>query len=214
MTENNHQVYQFRVFVHGISPAIWRRLLFRNDQTLADMHYTLQIVFNWSDFYLHRFHIRGRVYSIPRICGADYHQAAQDVSLQSLQLRPKERFIYQYNFLDWWQVEIRFEKQLDCNNAKHYPVCIGGKQAGPLEDCGGPTGYLALRERKYDPFHLLIRLEEIVEEAEDDADCDAWLRHEFPDLAYWLTYYKFDRRRVNRRLKQYIAGDEAWREEQ
>ncbi|MCP4045450.1 MAG: plasmid pRiA4b ORF-3 family protein [Gammaproteobacteria bacterium] len=182
MTENNHQVYQFRAFVQGISPVIWRRLLFRDDQTLADMHYALQIVFNWTDLYLHQFHIRGRTYTVPRICGADYTQPAQDVPLQSLHLRAKERFVYEYNFFDWWRVDIRFEKQLDFDETKSYPVCIGGKQAGPPEDCGGVHAYLALREEKYHPFHLLSRLREIVEEAEDDTDCGEWIRDEFPDL--------------------------------
>jgi hypothetical protein len=137
MTETNPQVYQFRVFVRGISPAIRRRLLFRDDQTLADMHYALQIVFNWTDLFLHQFHIRGRIYTVPRVCGADYHQAAQAISLRSLGLRSKERLVYEYNFFDWWQVEIRFEKQLDLDESKSYPVCSGGKQAGPPEDCGG-----------------------------------------------------------------------------
>jgi hypothetical protein len=212
MTENNHQVYQFRVFVREISPAIWRRLLFRDDQTLADMHYALQIVFNWTDEFLHRFPFRGRVYTVPRICGADYHQAAQDVPSQLLQLRPKERFVYEYNFFDWWQVEIRFEKQLDFDETKSYPVCIGGKQAGPREDCGGVDAYPALREEKYHPIHLLWRFREILDEAEDDADCSEWIRHEFPDLAYWLTYSQFDRRQANRRLKQSAVGDKQWRE--
>ncbi len=48
--------------------------------------------------------------------------------------------------------------------------------------------------------------------AYDDADCGEWIRDEFPDLAYWLTYYKFDRRQANRRLKQYAVGDKQWRE--
>lgn len=112
MTEHNAQVYQFRVFVRGITPAIWRRLLLRDDQTLADLHDALQIVFNWTDTFLHRFRIRGRVYAVPRSGGAEYTQAAQDVPLRSLHLRLKERLLYEYNLIDGWQVEIRLEKQL------------------------------------------------------------------------------------------------------
>jgi hypothetical protein len=212
MSDNTHQVYQFRVFVRGISPAIWRRLLFCDNQTLADMHYALQIVFNWTDEYLHQFLLRGRIYAVPRVWGAEYTHIAQDTSLQSLRLRPNERFVYEYNFFDWWQVDIRFEKQLDFDETRSYPFCIGGKRSGPPESCGGPEGYLALREDKYHPISLLHRFREIVAEAEDDTDCGEWIRDEFPDLAYWLTYYKFGRRQVNHRLKQYSNGDEEWRQ--
>lgn len=75
-------------------------------------------------------------------------------------------------------------------------------------ECCGPWAYLALREEKYHPIHLLVRFQEIVEAAEDDSECGEWIREEFSDLAYWLTAYKFDRRRANQRLKQYAAGEE------
>lgn len=212
MADTVPPIYQFRMFVRGISPVIWRRLLFRADHTLADMHYALQIAFDWTDEFLHRFHLRGRIYAVPRAWGTDYTHIAQNTSLQSLNLCLRERFVYEYNFFDWWQVEVRFEKMLDFDGARSYPVCIGGKQAGPPEDCGGVATYLALREEKYHPVHLLTRFREIAQEAEDDTDCRKRIQAEFPDLAYWLTYTKFDRRRVNRRLRQYVAGEINWRQ--
>jgi pRiA4b ORF-3-like protein len=36
-------VYQFKVVLRGISPMIWRRLLLRSDQSIADLHYAVQI---------------------------------------------------------------------------------------------------------------------------------------------------------------------------
>ena len=53
-------VYQFKVVLRGISPMIWRRLLLRNDHSIADLHYTIQIAMGWSDSHLHRFHIHRR----------------------------------------------------------------------------------------------------------------------------------------------------------
>jgi len=37
------EVYQLRVALCEISPAIWRRVLVRSDSTIADLHYTLQL---------------------------------------------------------------------------------------------------------------------------------------------------------------------------
>jgi hypothetical protein len=36
-------VFQLRVVLRGISPLIWRRLLVRNDSSIADLHATLQL---------------------------------------------------------------------------------------------------------------------------------------------------------------------------
>lgn len=97
------EVYQFRTFIRDISPAIWRRVQLRSDQTLEDLHYTLQIIMGWSWFHLHRFIFRGRY--------IDRSWDERD-SLSSFNLRLHERFLYEYDFGDWWQVEIRFEKAL------------------------------------------------------------------------------------------------------
>jgi Plasmid pRiA4b ORF-3-like protein/Integrase core domain len=53
-------VYQFKVVLRGISPLIWRRLLLRSEQSIADLHYAVQIAMGWSDSHLHRFHIHGK----------------------------------------------------------------------------------------------------------------------------------------------------------
>jgi Plasmid pRiA4b ORF-3-like protein len=63
-------VYQFRVVVQGISPLIWRRLLVRNDMSLATLHAVLQVVFAWSDTYFHSFHIHAKAYGTPRLDGS------------------------------------------------------------------------------------------------------------------------------------------------
>ena len=43
---------------------IWRRILLRSDQTIADLHYTIQIAMGWSDSHLNRFHIHGKDYGV------------------------------------------------------------------------------------------------------------------------------------------------------
>ena len=57
-------VYQFKVVLRGESPMIWRRILLRSDQTIADLHYTIQIAMGWSDSHLNRFHIHGKDYVV------------------------------------------------------------------------------------------------------------------------------------------------------
>jgi hypothetical protein len=56
------EIYQLHVWIRQISPMIWRRLLVRSDSSIADLHYTLQIAFGWSDEHLNQFHIHGQDY--------------------------------------------------------------------------------------------------------------------------------------------------------
>lgn len=126
------QVYQFRLFIQKVSPSIWRRVQLRDDQTLAVFHEVLQIVFGWSDEFLHRFQLRGRIYAVPRAFGTAYTKSAEEVTIRDLNLRPRERFLYEYNFIDWWQVQIRLEKILPFDDTQSYPFCVNGSQAGPI----------------------------------------------------------------------------------
>lgn len=199
------EVYQFRVYLREISPAIWRRVQLRSDQTIADLHYTLQIAMGWSDMHLNRFVIRGKQYGVGHIGGISFSNNPHHVKLSDFQFRPLERFLYEYDFGDLWQHEVRLEKKLPLDPKKSYPCCIGGARKAPPEDCGGPGNFLAL-ESHYSIFHIAERLREFIEDEYPDD-----YREEVEEFMYWLTVNEFDRRAVNQRLKQYAAGDEEWR---
>jgi hypothetical protein len=77
-------VYQFRMVLQGISPLIWRQLLVRSDMSLATLHTSLQVVFAWSDAYLHSFHIHGKAYGTPRLDGAHIDGDARHIPLAAL----------------------------------------------------------------------------------------------------------------------------------
>ena len=119
-------VYQLRVWLLKISPAIWRRLLVRSDSTIADLHYIRQIAMDWTDYHLHQFTIRGKRYGVPRIPGPSFVDNPHQVQLGDFCFRAHERFLYEYDFRDSWQHEIRVEKQLPLEKKKTYPsfVCF------------------------------------------------------------------------------------------
>jgi hypothetical protein len=201
-------VYQLRVWLREISPAIWRRLLVRSDSTIADLHYTIQIAMGWTDFHLHQFIIHGKRYGVSRVGGIWFADDPHKVRLCDLQLREKGRFLYEYDFGDLWQHEIRVEKKLTLDPKKAYPVCIGGVRLAPPEDCGGPWAFMELRQQ-YSFYNIAERLMEIVE-SEDLEECRDDYREEVAEFLYWLKADKFPRRNVNRRLKQYALNDEEW----
>ena len=61
------EIYQLHILLLQINPPIWRRLHVRSDSSIATLHELLQIAFDWSDFHLHRFVIRGKEYGVSRM---------------------------------------------------------------------------------------------------------------------------------------------------
>jgi Plasmid pRiA4b ORF-3-like protein len=199
-------VYQFHAWLRGISPMIWRRLLLRSDQTLADLHYTLQISFGWSDFHLHRFRIHGKDFGVSRLGGPSFYQNANQVRLAEFHFRLGERFLYEYDFGDQWEHQIRLERILPIMPEKAYPVCLGGKRSGPPEDCGGSAAFQQQRDQApWRAQELLDQIADCVHERDGTALRD--LAEDIPTLQTWLTLHQFDRRQVNRELRQHAMQE-------
>ncbi len=135
------QVYQLKIVLRGVSPMVWRRMLVRSDTTIAQLHHIIQTVMGWEDEHLHAFRIHGKDYGIARFGGMSFSDDPHTVTLATFRLRPRERFLYTYDFGAWWQHDIRLERIVAVEPARTYPVCIGGRHAGPPEDSGGPAGY-------------------------------------------------------------------------
>jgi hypothetical protein len=200
------EIYQFRVYLRQISPQIWRRFLIRSDSTLADLHYILQILMDWSDDHLHQFLIHGKTYGLYRPGGLWHDQSASEVKLTDLHLRLKERFLYKYDFFDHWEHEIRLEQLIPLAPKKVYPVCTGGGGASPPEDCGGAWAFLEQKQH-HTTTQIWWRLIEMLEDGEAPV---ADYLPEIRQWQYWLKVDQFDRQVVNRRLKLYAEGDEDW----
>lgn len=66
------EVYQLRVALLEISPAIWRRVLVRWDSTIANLHYMVQLAMGWSDTHLKRFSIHGKDHGVDHIGGMSF----------------------------------------------------------------------------------------------------------------------------------------------
>ena len=86
-----------------------------------------------------------------------YSQSAAKVTLASLKLREKELFVYEYNFFDNWQLEIRLEKRCDLDAKRYYPFCVAGKRAAPLESYGGSQHFNQLRDH-FSPFYTMDQI--------------------------------------------------------
>jgi hypothetical protein len=187
---------------------IWRRVLVRSDTTIADLHAIIQIAFGWADDHLHQFIIRGKHYGVGRWGGPSFRDDAHRISLSRFRFRDKERFVYEYDFGDFWQHVVRVEKKKRFNPKQAYPACISGSQSSPLEDCGGPEALMTLHQR-----HSISDLYEFIDEIREQGEISEEINDGLHSYLDFLKTYIFDRAVVNRRLALYAAGDDRWREE-
>jgi Plasmid pRiA4b ORF-3-like protein len=141
--------YQLRIVLRDFSPLIWRRLHVPSNIDLARLRRILQILFSWGGEHLRRFHIHGKDYG-----GISFDHDPRQARLSDFHLHRCERFLYQYDFIAGWELEIRLENILPFDPARSYPVCIGGKKAGPPEHLPepGPTS------NSWTDTHLSLRL--------------------------------------------------------
>jgi hypothetical protein len=189
------EAYCVHAWIRGIHPMLWRRFLVRSDSTLADLHVVLQIGFDWTDFHLHRFRIRKKDYAVPRLGGLACHDA-RTIKLADLHFRINERFLYEYDFGDLWQHHVRIEKRLEIETSRSYPVCVGGQWTGPPED-----------RRASAPSRVRELLDDLLEDIKvGDTEALAYRLEELQPWREWIMLHRFDRRRVNRRLRQYAEG--------
>lgn len=183
---------------------LWRCLLIRSDNTIANLPPILQIAMGWTDTHLHQFRVQGRKYGIAQMGSMSFRDNAHQVCLADHGLRLRECFFYEYDFGDYWQHRLRVETIRSPAPNRCYPVYIDGKRACPPEDCGGTWVCTAPRQQ-YSLVHIAKRLVEIIESGEHDGSVE-----ELHGLRYWLALERFDRKAVNRRLRQYAYGREAW----
>jgi Plasmid pRiA4b ORF-3-like protein len=217
-------VYQFKVVLRGISPLIWRRLLLGSDHTIADLHYTIQIAMGWTDSHLHRFHIHGKEYGVAHEGGMTFTDDPEKVFLADFGFRLRERFLYEYDFYDTWEHDVRLEKVLPWNPRRIFPVCTGGQRLAPPEDCGGARVYMEEGDPRWrewwdsTPRQELALMAETVERVLDSGG-DRSVIGDHESLLAALERVKahratrpdrLDRGTVNRRLRQYASGDRDW----
>jgi len=58
------------------------------------------------------------------------------ITLAAAFARARKPISYVYDFGDSWQHEIALEKAVESDPATAYPVCVDGRGAAPVEDCG------------------------------------------------------------------------------
>ena len=165
-------VYQLKVTLLHSQPPIWRRLQVDSGVTLDQLHHTLQVVMGWTNSHLHGFRVvqpgQGGARRLLPIESAD----EKATRLGTLLRRPKDWFVYDYDFGDSWEHEVLLEQVVPRSSPARYPMVLAGRGACPPEDVGGLPGYYHFLEAIKDPKHP--EHEDMMEWAGKDFDSAAF----------------------------------------
>jgi len=134
------EVVQIKLWLLGISPMVWWRLLVPSTCTLRELHGVIQVAMRWEGIHLYQFCLRSCRYG-----SWELSASSPEVTLAALQLREATRFAYEYDLNIPWRHEVRIEGHLPAEPGKAHPRCIGDNGACPPKDCDGPAGFMAGR---------------------------------------------------------------------
>ncbi|MGA8517758.1 MAG: hypothetical protein WB735_06390, partial [Pseudonocardiaceae bacterium] len=102
-----------------------------------------------------------------------------------------------------WTCDLRVEQITRAQPGRTYPRCVGGRRAGPPEDCGGPWAFLE-QTQAHLVLDAMLRTAEILGMFLDEQNIDVtWVgeyRDELACLLPLLGLERFDRRALNRAL--------------
>ena len=179
-----------------MSPLIVRTIEVPAVVMLAVLSDAMLILFGWSGEHLHEFTIRAVGYSTEWAVDAD---DSRKVTLDSLGLRPGERFRWAYDFFAGWVVDLRVETVTTEPGSRI--SCWSGRRAGPPEWCDGHAGF-----RAWENAHSLSEYTECLIQLRDHVDeyghpVDPFdLLDRLEALSLWVLRYRFDKAEVNGRL--------------
>ena len=164
---NADAVLQVKVWLVGISPMVWRRVLVPASFTLRELHGVIQVAMGWEGIHLYVFRLRAARYG-----SWELSASSPDVTLADLRFRKGARLIYEYDLNIPWRHEVRIEDRLEREARKIYPICTGGDGACPPEDSGGPESFMDHRD-DWLSFEAFEDLDTMVEVLRDVMQKDA-----------------------------------------
>lgn len=146
------QIFQLRISLPDVTPQVWRRVLVPGGYTLDRLHRVIQQSMGWQDYHLHSFEIDGVQYGEPDPDGELPVHDELDVRLDMVASKGS-RFLYTYDFGDWWKHEVVVEDIVSADPEERYPICVDGEWACPPEEVGGAFGYHEFLDALADPEH-------------------------------------------------------------
>ena len=155
-------IIQLKITLDKTEPVIWRRIHVEKNTTFFDLHQIIQMSMGWGCNYPFNFKVDGYVLGEPttginQSAKAKVIIDSREIDLESIFVKPGERFTYSSFLRNRCKHKIILEKFLPKDIKQNYPVCIHGEHAAPPEDCPSVEEYYDWLEIVQYRNHLLRR---------------------------------------------------------
>ena len=137
---------------HRALPKVWRDIELAEDQTLEDLHLIIQRAFRWDDDHLYSFFLNGKAWDRQSEVGSPWSDSTRhthQVSLGSLGLKPRRKFLYLFDYGDNHEFDVQVLKVNPSAPKGTYPRVIAKQGQAPPQypDYDEETG-----EPEWDPY--------------------------------------------------------------
>jgi hypothetical protein len=144
-------IYLLKVTLRGVKPAVWRHIVLPAAIPMSELHPIFQVAFGWKNVHQHMFVVGKQIFAVPD-ADDDVPVVDSRKTLLADVLKPGKSMVYTYDFGDLWEHDVTVEKRVEPMEIP-YPLCVGGENAAPPEDCGGSKGYADLLKVLKQPRH-------------------------------------------------------------
>lgn len=162
-------VLQVLIELQDVEPVVWRRVLVPETYFWSDLHPILQGTMGWGMEHDHEFILEEKNGHEPEHEFLGHSRILDTV-------KAGESLEYLYDPEDKWTHKITIEEVVPRNKLMEYPVCVGGENACPPEECGGAEGYSDLLECLANPT------------SEDHANVMEWIGGFFDPTGFDANY--------------------------
>lgn len=151
------KVLQFKIYLKGIEPAIWRRVQVLEDSTFWNLNTAIQDSMGWQEGASHLFTVQDPKLNCKAYIGIPSDIDEPVLSEWKVQLKDylsaNQFMTYTYDFETEWKHLVEFEGEFDKQVGVHYPICLGGERCCPPETLEGTGEYKHYLEILTNPKH-------------------------------------------------------------
>jgi hypothetical protein len=149
-------IVSLKVTLDHVEPLVLRRVEVPLSLRLDRLHTVLQIVMGFENCHLWAFRVRDVVWG-PRAEDFGFGPptlSAAKATLADVVARTGAKTIkYTYDFGDDWEHTIKLGRVFEAETDVAYPPLAEAVGHGPIEDCGGPFGFMEFAAAINDPEH-------------------------------------------------------------
>jgi Plasmid pRiA4b ORF-3-like protein len=147
------QIAHMSITLDDVTPEVSRIVAVPLGIHLDTLHLVIQAAMGWSNSHLWLFQARGCSWGTPDPDFDGPSDAGRTTLIDMIADIGANRFEYVYDFGDHWSHTIKIVKPMPTVPGVAYPLLIDAVGRCPLEDSGGPPGYMDLIEALHDPSH-------------------------------------------------------------